>query len=52
MGSDEAVLHQNVAERVDAVPIGPPGEDLDPANGVRVGGAVAVDLVRMERKLS
>ena len=45
LGPDEAVLHKNVPKRVDAVPVGPPGEDLDPANGGRVGRAVAVGLV-------
>ena len=30
LGPDEAVLHQRAAERVDAVPVCPPGEDLHP----------------------
>ena len=30
--SDEAVLYQSVLERVDSVPISPPGEDLDPSH--------------------
>ena len=30
LGPDEAVLHQSVVEGVDAVPVGSPGEDLDP----------------------
>ena len=30
--SDEAILYQSVLERVDSVPICPPGEDLDPSH--------------------
>ena len=30
LGPDEAVLHQRAFEGVDAIPVCPPGEDLDP----------------------
>ena len=39
LGPDEAVLYQTVGERVDAVTVGSPGEDLQPDWSTLIGRA-------------
>ena len=42
LSSDKAILHHDVARGPESVPVGSPGEDLDPADQiVRMVGLVA-----------